>query len=150
MKGQAAYEFLATYVWALLLILATLGALLYLGITQPERFVPNTCDVGLEFACEDFQIVSGTPGSFDAVIRNNLGFSADTQVFAESPRTKEQIPCGAIITMHSGEKLEFSCAFTTTDFILDQREEIRLQVIYTKTGGTRKHTIVGSAKGVTQ
>ena len=46
-SAQAAMEFLMTYGWAILVMLAAVGALAYFGVFDPERFVPKTpcyCD----------------------------------------------------------------------------------------------------------
>lgn len=40
-KGQAAMEFLMTYGWAILIVLAAIGALAYCGILSPDRFLPE-------------------------------------------------------------------------------------------------------------
>lgn len=39
-KGQAAMEFLLTYGWVLLFLLAAIGALAYFGVLNPSRFLP--------------------------------------------------------------------------------------------------------------
>jgi uncharacterized protein (UPF0333 family) len=37
-KGQAAMEFLMTYGWAILVVLAAIGALAYFGVLSPDKF----------------------------------------------------------------------------------------------------------------
>jgi hypothetical protein len=55
-RGQAAMEFLMSYGWALLVTLVVVGALAYLGILEPARFVPNKCNLGPGFSCEFFKV----------------------------------------------------------------------------------------------
>lgn len=52
-KGQAAMEFLMTYGWAILVVLAAIGALAYLGVLSPEKFVGSRCVMGDPFTCND-------------------------------------------------------------------------------------------------
>ena len=48
-KGQAALEFLMTYGWAILVVLAAIAALAYFGVLSPDRFLPENLEHGLEF-----------------------------------------------------------------------------------------------------
>ncbi|MGM5480362.1 MAG: hypothetical protein ACQESC_02795 [Nanobdellota archaeon] len=51
-QGQAALEFLTTYGWALLSVLAVIGVLTYfIGAGDVQKFVPTTCELGSEFIC---------------------------------------------------------------------------------------------------
>lgn len=42
-RAQAALEFLMTYGWAILVVLAAIGALAYFGVLSPTNFVPERC-----------------------------------------------------------------------------------------------------------
>ena len=42
-RAQAAMEFLMTYGWAILVVLAAIGALAYFGVLSPDRFLPEKC-----------------------------------------------------------------------------------------------------------
>lgn len=42
-RAQAALEFLMTYGWAILVVLAAIGALAYFGVLSPSNFVPERC-----------------------------------------------------------------------------------------------------------
>lgn len=57
-RAQAAMEFLMTYGWAILVVLAAIGALAYFGVLSPGKFVPESCMLpstsGL--ACLDFSV----------------------------------------------------------------------------------------------
>ena len=78
-KGQAALEFMMTYGWAILVVLAAIGALSYFGILNPAKFTPDTCLASSGFACPGKPIVaSGAVGASDASvifsIVNGLGY----------------------------------------------------------------------------
>ena len=53
-RGQAAMEFLMTYGWAILVVLAAIGALAYFGVLSPDRFLPEKCTMPSGIACLDF------------------------------------------------------------------------------------------------
>ena len=76
-RGQAAMEFLMTYGWAILVVLAAVGILAYLGVFDMEDRVPSRCELnptgqGLDcqtdpyFDVEDdqvtFTVINGNPG----------------------------------------------------------------------------------------
>ncbi len=82
-KGQAAMEFLMTYGWAILVVLAAIGALAYFGVLSPDRFLPEKCTLPSGMACLDFtasssqiQLVIQNSGGFDM---NNVNVSLDVE-----------------------------------------------------------------------
>ncbi|MBI1936051.1 hypothetical protein HYS31_06440 [Candidatus Woesearchaeota archaeon] len=50
-KSQAAMEFLMTYGWAILVVLAAIAALAYFGVLSPEKFLGEKCVVEPGLAC---------------------------------------------------------------------------------------------------
>lgn len=70
--GQAALEFLTTYGWAFLVIIIMVSTLAYFGILSPGKLLPDRCNFGAEFECQDFQI-SGTSYSVKIRLKNNIG-----------------------------------------------------------------------------
>ncbi|MBW2992192.1 hypothetical protein KY345_03165 [Candidatus Woesearchaeota archaeon] len=70
-KGQAAMEFLMTYGWAILVVLAAIGALAYFGVLSPDRFLPEKCTLPAGIACLDFRY-TGT--AVEMSIQNGAGF----------------------------------------------------------------------------
>ena len=69
-NGQAAMEFLMTYGWALLVVLAAIGALAYFGILAPDKFLPEKCTLIPGMACLDFKVTSSEA---TVLISNSLG-----------------------------------------------------------------------------
>src|SRR6185436_16785883 len=55
-KGQAAMEFLMTYGWAILVVLAAIGALAYFGVLSPDKFLPDKCTANPPFACAEYKV----------------------------------------------------------------------------------------------
>ena len=69
-RAQAAMEFLMTYGWAILVVLAAIGALAYFGVLSPEKFLPEKCTISPGIDCANFNIKSN-----EAVfaLRNGMG-----------------------------------------------------------------------------
>ena len=69
-KSQAAMEFLMTYGWAILVVLAAIAALAYFGVLSPEKFLPEKCILQPGIACVSHKV---TPTDITLVISNGLG-----------------------------------------------------------------------------
>ncbi len=73
-KGQAAMEFLMTYGWALLVVLAAIAALAYFGVLSPQKYLPETCQFPAGFSCLEKAEISDANNRFDFAVRNNNGY----------------------------------------------------------------------------
>jgi len=71
-KGQAAMEFLMTYGWAILVVLAAIGALAYFGVLSPDNMVPEQTTFMAPLANIDKAVVREA-GTVEVVLQNNLG-----------------------------------------------------------------------------
>ncbi len=65
-------EFLMTYGWALLVVLAAIAALAYFGVLSPDRFLPEKCFLPSGTPCLDSTLTATTA---TMIIQNSLGFS---------------------------------------------------------------------------
>lgn len=75
-KGQAAMEFLMTYGWAILVVLAAIAALAYFGVLSPDRFFPDKCIVqGGGFSCVESRVENGAAADTITVVFRNSGGS---------------------------------------------------------------------------
>jgi hypothetical protein len=115
-KGQAAMEFLMTYGWAILVVLAAIGALAYFGVLSPDRFLPSKCTVSGGWSCVEYRVDSDGPV---LILQNNLG--QDATVVNVSVTHKTGLTGQAIINdfdgagttntlqVLNGEKFAFTC-----------------------------------------
>ena len=69
-KAQAAMEFLMTYGWAILVVLAAIGALAYFDVLSPEKFLPEKCLLEPGIDCTGFKV---TATDTTLVLRNGMG-----------------------------------------------------------------------------
>jgi len=99
-RGQAALEFMMTYGWAILVVLAAIGALSYFGILNPARFTPDTCLASSGFACPGKPIV--TPDNLTFSIVNGLGYSVNISNQTVGDLTVSNINCNYTYVCQQG------------------------------------------------
>jgi uncharacterized protein (UPF0333 family) len=78
-RGQAALEFMMTYGWAILVVLAAIGALSYFGVLNPSRFTPDTCLASSPFSCPGKPIVSLAGQAVIFSIVNGQGYAVNVE-----------------------------------------------------------------------
>lgn len=66
-RGQVAIEFLLTYGWAFLIIIAAIATLSYMGVFNPDAFLPRQCIIGDGISCVDYHV---TTGAVTVALRN--------------------------------------------------------------------------------
>ena len=69
-RSQAAMEFLMTYGWAILVVLAAIAALAYFGVLSPEKFLGEQCIVEPGLACTSSKV---EPAKITLVLAQNKG-----------------------------------------------------------------------------
>ncbi len=80
-KGQAAMEFLMTYGWAILVVLAAVGALAFFGVFDLDRYLPDTCEIGSGIDCTEKAVfhvtLAGAGNNIMFTATNSLGFDVE-------------------------------------------------------------------------
>jgi hypothetical protein len=74
-KAQAAMEFLMTYGWAILVVIAAIAALAYFGVLSPANLLPQRCVGESGMDCLRKPIYDATTNNVQFVIKNNQGFN---------------------------------------------------------------------------
>ena len=114
-RGQAAMEFLMTYGWAILVVLAAIGALAYFGVLSPDNFLPDSCRMGGEFGCLESQVTSdGSNTMVYLGLQNNVGSSlTNVTVTVDGPgcgiddASTGEITNSTNPSVPNGQRLEF-------------------------------------------
>jgi hypothetical protein len=91
-KAQAAMEFLMTYGWAILVVLAAVGALAYFGVLSPGNIMPAKCDLspaGLD--CIQTPFANSTNVVF--TVTNSFGY--DLNSFTINPISTDVV-CSSV------------------------------------------------------
>lgn len=82
--SQAALEFLMTYGWAILAVIAAILTLAYFGVLSPDKFLPSKCALPAGLACLDYNVenykivlvlqnTQGEPITIDAITVSGNG-----------------------------------------------------------------------------
>jgi len=74
-RGQAAMEFLMTYGWAIVVVLAAIGALAYFGVLSPQKLLPDRTTFTAPLPNVDNAVVtySATAPTVQIAFKNNKG-----------------------------------------------------------------------------
>ncbi|MFW5865811.1 MAG: hypothetical protein ACOCU6_01825 [Nanoarchaeota archaeon] len=140
-KGQVALEYMTTYGWALLVIIASIGILAHFGFLNPSKYIPESCEFGEQLQCRDHSLTSD--GELKFRFKNN--FEADINVTAINITNKDnaikkfsskEIPKGEIKKVN---------ATIDTDVINDNvKTNLKVTLTFRRTGGTIDHNISGT------
>jgi hypothetical protein len=135
MKGQAAMEFLMTYGWAILVVLAAIAALTYFGVLSPQKFLPETCTMPSGVACLDSQV---TETEATLVLQNAIGFDMST--------VSVQLDTGGCTaataaSLANADKATFT--LTGCTFTGGSRAKTNINMTYTNVDSSLTHSLMG-------
>ena len=133
-KSQAAMEFLMTYGWAILVVLAAIAALAYFGVLSPDRFLPAKCTLQSGIACLDHKATATT---VEVVIQNSLGYDL-------SAITVKAGDCGTSSSpaaLSNGDKGTYTITCATP--LSGSKYNAQLNVSYTITDTGLTHVNIG-------
>ena len=68
-NAQASMEFMMTYGWAILVVLAAIGVVAYFGANQTKSFSIDRCILQPGIACQDFEV---KPSYVNLILLNSL------------------------------------------------------------------------------
>ncbi|MFH1174508.1 MAG: hypothetical protein V1725_05200 [archaeon] len=72
-KGQAAMEFLMTYGWAIIVVLAAIAALAYFGVLSPDRLLPERTTFPAPLANIDKASIADAANTVTVTLTNSVG-----------------------------------------------------------------------------
>jgi len=130
-----------TYGWAILVVLAAIGALAYFGILSPSKFLPNSCTLSGGFSCTQYKV---TADNVTLGVQNNLGVDADSAVVSFTS-TDCVGAIGAPITftaISNGQPLLPMPSFTC-DLSGKTKMKGTFNITYTRSGEQLSHTTTG-------
>lgn len=76
-RGQAAMEFLMTYGWAILVVLASVGALAYFGVLTPDTLLPERTVFSAPIQNNANAVANHEEGHVEVSFTNNVGDSIE-------------------------------------------------------------------------
>lgn len=144
-KAQAALEYLVTYGWAFLVIIAAIAALSYFGLLSPEKYMPDKCDFGQQMSCVDqyidtnHRVILRFKNNFGANITVVGAYGDDVDSFIGVPGSAIPTP----VTIPRGEikQVEIDVLKNVTE---GNKERFRFVIEFQRQGGTINHNTTGS------
>ena len=117
-KAQAAMEFLMTYGWAILVVLAAIGALAYFGVLSPGNLLPEKTTFKAPFLNTESAVIiwnSATNVTVQVPFTNSQGGSVNiSTVTATATGTGDCVTVNGIWTDYSAEVIPNGEAFILT------------------------------------
>ena len=128
-KGQAAMEFLMTYGWAILVVIAAIAALAYFGVLDPANLLPERCQFPAGMDCIDKAAVDASDDDVTFALRNNIG--ADVNITGVSVASGGDCTLSAV-TGKAGTSGAIDVDLTANEVSVDNNEVFRIQVTCTE------------------
>jgi uncharacterized protein (UPF0333 family) len=154
-RGQAALEFIMTYGWAIIAVLAAIGALAYFGVLSPSKYLPDKCVFTTGIGCKDFSIQHS--GANDLLVRftvsNNLGdgmILGTNNVSAIYRNTGASCGPAASVTIPVGGERGFNCTFVGMSPGVGQAAKVSVDMNYTLVQGVYKKSAHGDLSSTVQ
>lgn len=143
-KAQAALEYMVTYGWAFLVIIASIGVLAYFGFLNPNKYIPDNCDFGEQLKCVDHFIDADADGNNGRILlRFQNNFEEDINVSSIYPIDRAVTMSDyTVISKGSIARVEIDVGGTETIFPGD-KERFTFILTFKRAGGTIEHNITG-------
>lgn len=143
-KGQAAMEFLMTYGWAILVVLAAIGALAYFGVLSPSKLLPNKCTLSPGF---DFGDCKAATGGLQLSIRNGLGSDATSLNVTINTTAGSDVTCNEQVVFASGVPngaVTGVFQLCNGTYVEGRRFDAGVKITYVKSGENLPYTVSGT------
>ncbi len=153
-KGQAAMEFLMTYGWAIVIVLAAIGALAYFGVLSPQKLLPDRTTFPAPLPNVDNAVITATGNSFQIAFKNNKGVAitipggAGNYSIVSSQCTGNWTMTPPAGTIQNGDSflITFACG-TPANGQLDSKFKADVSFVYINTETTQSIRQTGSVEG---
>jgi hypothetical protein len=147
MRGQAAMEFLITYGWAILILIASVGAFTYWGITRPDAVLPDQCLLTSGVVCSSYKVMNDA-GQMRVLftIENKLGKGIIVQrlnISSKNVATNCNIPSG--LSVGPDQRQAFDCTLPTS-VSLGEATSTGITITYLFLDGTYNRSLSGHMK----
>lgn len=76
MRGQAAMEYLMTYGWALIILVAVISVLFSMGVFNPQNYMSEECSFQPSLPCRGASLSPN--GELKIYMTNGLGYEVDS------------------------------------------------------------------------
>ncbi len=141
-KAQAALEYLVTYGWAFLVVIAAIAALSYFGLLNPQKYMPDKCDFGQQLNCVDQYVDTNQRIIFR--FQNDFGTNISiVNASGEYVSAFEGTPGNpGPVNIGPGEIKQVQVN-VSKDLSAGDKERFTLSIEFKRLGGTATHNVSG-------
>lgn len=150
-RAQAALEYLTTYGWAILVITVSISALVYFGVFNPAKFVPESCNTDTNFRCVQYAI-SGKDESAEVSVLIQLSceqskpvyFDSLKCIFPDGTETEGVVVGETEEEWRPNREMEFECVAKPEGVTRGQKAKVRFEITYSLVEDGYLHTSSGA------
>ena len=159
MRGQQALEYLVTYGWAFVIVIITIGAFAYFGILNPQQYIPERCEFGVQLQCADFILLADEADSHPGQVHLKFfnGYGVDIEIISLSTPSGEGTPLQGEADLETSDwpnsvRINNSEVSDTvvlnlqgTDYALADGDKTLVPIVVTfrQVGGIQEHQVIG-------
>lgn len=140
-RGQASVEYLYTYGWAFLAMLAAVAALNQFGVFDADTYASDYCNTGSQIICLESQLTE--EGEFGIILRNDHPVNIEINELNASLFGQTDTWSGST-TIERGNDETIDNIDWNTDLSPGTKEQLTLEIKYAREDGNRNYTIRGS------
>ena len=147
-KAQAAMEFLMTYGWAILVVIAAIAALAYFGVLDPSNFLPEKCDFPTGLSCVDKPALDADLNTVKMSLKNSNGFPIN--ITSVTSANSASAGCAGSNCTSDRSRVENGVAFIIScncGDVTPGKFTETISVTYLNTESNLTHKAVGTVRG---
>jgi hypothetical protein len=149
-RAQAAMEFLMTYGWAILVVLAAIGALAYFGILSPGNLLPQKCEFQAGMDCTEHPDASAAAGTITFPLVNSMGYRMTIDSAQSTSCTGAATLNGAALPADLTNGQPGTIMLTTCALTEGERYNEVVTIMYTSNATGMVHSATGTVAGKTR
>ncbi len=150
-RGQSSVEYLMTYGWAFIILLAVLAILYSFGVFNPQQYMGEECLFQPSLQCKSMTLMSNdapkpaTPGEFKLTLNNGLGYpiAGTTKCEAQLLSTGEIKSCGTQGEILPNKEIFATSTFSAGTLRTATLEKVKITITYTIPGSAEPYTTSG-------
>ena len=147
-RGQSSVEYLMTYGWAFIILLAVIAILYSFGVFNPQQYMGEECLFQPSLQCKSMSLSSSTsssPGDFKLDLTNGLGYKITNVKYTAQLLSTGDIGQGNIVSVDPNGVISIRATFKPkTTLRTGTLEKVKVTLAYQIEGdNTQNYTTTG-------
>ena len=142
-RGQSSVEYLMTYGWAFIILLAVIAILYSFGVFNPQQYMGEECLFQPSLQCKSMSLSSST-GNFKLDLTNGLGYKITNVKYTAQLLSTGDSNSGTIVSVNPNEVISISTTFKPETLRTGTLEKVKVTLTYQIEGdNTQYYTTTG-------